>query len=96
MKSPNADSLERSSGVTDAINLGLTLDPEARSETLARLIAASIHDGPGTALEAFASTGTLDPQAALDELNHVRVPIEHEGWIDALGRFILLNSRSRQ
>ena len=71
------------------IEIGLHMDPSARSETLARLIAASLHDGPGTALEAFASTGELDAQAALEELGDVRVPIEQESWVTALGRFIL-------
>lgn len=73
------------------IELGLALDPEARSETLARLIAASLHDGSGSALERFAATGELQPQHALSEVNELRVPIEQEGWVDALGRFILIN-----
>ncbi|TAM66490.1 MAG: hypothetical protein EPN48_15575 [Microbacteriaceae bacterium] len=71
------------------IDIGLAMDPEARSQTLARLIAASLHDGPGTALERFASTGQLNAQAALEELNDLRVPVQQEGWIDALGRYIL-------
>lgn len=79
----------------ELIEIGLTLDPEARSETLARLIAASLHHGPGSALEIFASTGHLDQQGGLAELNNVRVPFELEGWVDALGRYILLNSGGR-
>lgn len=71
------------------IELGLALDPEARSETLARLIAASLHDGQDTGLARFAASGVLDRQRALEELNALRVPIEQEGWIDALGRYIL-------
>lgn len=74
------------------IELGLALDPEARSESLARLIAASLHDGPGTALERFAATGTLHGQRMLQEVNDLRVPIEQEGWVDALGRFIILSA----
>lgn len=58
-------------------------------EGVARLIAATLHDGPGTALEAFASTGELDAQQALDELNAVRVPLEREAWVDALGHYIV-------
>lgn len=77
------------------IELGLALDPEARSETLARLIAASLHTGDGTALEHFAATGYLDQQQALTELNDLRLPFEREGWIDALGRYILLNSEKQ-
>ncbi len=74
------------------VELGLALDPEARSETLARLIAASLHTGDGTALERFAATGLLNHQAALTELNDLRLPFEREGWVDALGRHILLST----
>ena len=77
------------------IELGLALDPEARSETLARLIAASLHTGDGRALERFAATGRLDRQQALAELNDLRLPFEREGWIDALGRYILLVSEKQ-
>lgn len=77
------------------IEIGLAMDPEARSETLARLIAASLHQGVGTALERFASTGVLSRQDALNELNQLRVPLEQEGWIDGLGRYILATARGR-
>ncbi len=73
------------------IELGLALDPEARSETLARLIAASLHDGPGTALERFAATGEFDAESLLAELNTVLVPLEQEAWVDALGRYVLFS-----
>lgn len=79
----------------DIIELGLTLDPEARSETLARLIAASLHGGFGSTLERFAATGDLDAESALHELNELHVPLAQEGWIDALGRYILTAPRSR-
>lgn len=79
----------------EVIELGLALDPEARSQTLARLIAASLHSGPDTALARFAATGDFDPEPALRELNDLRVPLEQEGWVDALGRYILLTARSR-
>ncbi|MFD6699428.1 MULTISPECIES: hypothetical protein [unclassified Microbacterium] len=79
----------------ELIELGLTLDPEARSQTLARLIAATVHSGDGSTLATFASTGVLDREAALAELNLVRLPIEREGWVDALGRFILLSPEDR-
>lgn len=81
---------DQSEKARQAIELGLALDREARSETLARLIAASIHGGPGSALEHFAATGNLIAQETLQELNDLVVPIEQEGWVDALGRFILL------
>lgn len=71
------------------IELGLALDPEARSETLARLIAGTVHGGTDTALCWFAGSGELRPEEALDELNRLQVPYEQEGWVDALGRYIL-------
>ena len=55
-----------------------------------RARAASIHSGDCSALERFAATGELDRQNALAELNLVRLPFEREGWVDALGRHILL------
>jgi hypothetical protein len=73
----------------DLISCWLDLDPEAQNENLARLIAASVHAGPGTALERFAASGHLDAQAALEEINEVRVPLEREIWLDMLGRFII-------
>lgn len=77
------------------IELGMAMDPEARSETLARLIASSVHTGPDTALCLFAGTGELRPEEALHELNHLRVPFEQEGWVDALGRFVLATTGGR-
>ncbi|QOD94066.1 hypothetical protein [Chryseoglobus sp. 28M-23] len=77
------------------ITLMIALDPEAQGHTLARLVAATLHGGPGTALERFASSGTLESEAALAELNELRVPLEQEDWIDTLGRYILLNAGAR-
>ncbi|GAB2513102.1 hypothetical protein [Paramicrobacterium agarici] len=71
------------------IELGLAMDPEARSEILARLIAGSIHGGPETALCHFAGTGELRAEEALAELNQLRLPFEKEEWVDALGRYVL-------
>lgn len=71
------------------IDAWLTLDPNSRDAFLAQLIAATVHDGPGSALERFAGTGILDAEAALAELNDVTVPIEREPWLDALGRYII-------
>lgn len=71
------------------IEMGLAMDPEARSETLARLIAGSVHGGFATALCWFAATGELRPETALAELNDLQVPLEQECWVDALGRYIL-------
>lgn len=70
-------------------------DTTVADEGIARLLAATLHDGPGTALEHFASTGELDAETALRELGGVTVPLEREGWVDALGRYIITNGRRR-
>lgn len=80
---------------TQIIEVWLTLDLESQYETLARIIAAAVHPGPGSALECFAGTGHLDHQAALAEVNSARVPFEQEDWLDALGRFILYAAGAR-
>ncbi|MCI9857222.1 hypothetical protein [Microbacterium proteolyticum] len=86
---------DESDRARDTIEIWLALDPEAQNEQLARLIAAAVHPGPGSALERFAATGCLKAQDALDEINDVRVPLEREGWVDALGRHVLsLGGRS--
>ncbi|MDQ1138465.1 hypothetical protein QE410_003264 [Microbacterium sp. SORGH_AS 1204] len=88
-KTPVITATNSSHRAEQLIELGLSLDPEARSEAVARLIAATIHDGSDTALHRFAGTGELQHQKALEELTDVIVPFEQEGWVDALGRHIL-------
>jgi hypothetical protein len=79
----------------ELIELWMSVDPEAQDKALARLIAATLHGGPGSALERFAGTGKLDAEGALTELNTVRVPLDREGWVDLLGRFILSGAGGR-
>lgn len=62
-------------------------------EGLARLIAAALHEGPDSALHQFASAGELVADDALRELGEMKVPLEREGWVDALGRFIINGGR---
>lgn len=55
----------------------------------ARLIAAALHAGAGSHLEQFASTGALNPAAALDEIGSGgRVELHHIPWIAALWDFL--------
>lgn len=82
-------SIDQTEHATFVIDAWLALDPRSQDAVLAQLIAATIHNGPGTALERFASTGHLDAEAALTELNDVVVSIEREPWLDALGRYIM-------
>lgn len=60
---------------------------------VARMLAAALRSSEGTALQHFAETGTLRANDALAELNDVRVPLEREVWIEALGDFILQGDR---
>lgn len=78
-----------------AVQTMLALDREALQVTVARTVAAMLHDRPGTTLERFASTGDLDAEAILDELDRVEVPFEEEAWVDALARFVLFSSGGR-
>jgi hypothetical protein len=64
-------------------------DTTTIDEGVARLLAATMHDGPGTALHQFAATGQLAADQALAELGEVEVPLEREAWVDALGRYII-------
>lgn len=89
MTSTITNALDQTQRAQQLIELWLTLDVEAQHETLARLIAAAVHSGPGSALERFAGTGVLDAETALQEINDARVPIEQETWLDTLGRYIL-------
>lgn len=84
-------SLDQTTKARELIEIWLTLDIEAQDSALARLIAAAIHPGQGSALERFAGTGSLDGQAMLHELNQLQVPLEREHWLDTLGRHVLLH-----
>lgn len=81
--------IDQTEKATFIIDAWLALDPHTQNTFLAQLIAATIHDGPGTVLERFASTGQLiSAEGALSELNDVVVPLEREPWLDMLGRFL--------
>ncbi|GEK80127.1 hypothetical protein [Agrococcus baldri] len=86
---------DQSDRARDIITLLLALDIEDQQTTLARVIAASVHDGPGTALEQFAGTGQLDAARALDEIDDLRVPFEQEAWVDALSRHVIFARGAR-
>lgn len=57
-------------------------------ERTARLIAATIHGGPGTALASFAATGVLDQPAATDELNLLDMGDLPTRWWFALDTYL--------
>jgi hypothetical protein len=92
---PIITTLDQTDRATTLVESWMSVDPEAQDTALARLVAATLHHGPGTALERFAGTGTLKAESALAELNDIRVPIERECWVDLLGRFILSGAGDR-
>lgn len=57
-------------------------------DATARLIAATIHSGPGSALERFAATSELSARGALIELEVVPVGSDRGRWVRALRRFV--------
>lgn len=54
----------------------------------ARLIAATIHGGPGTALAAFAATGVLDQRGATAELNRTQMGDLPSRWWFSLDAYL--------
>lgn len=54
----------------------------------ARIIAATVHGGYGTALCTFAATGVLDGDAALAELCAVPSPEVAQTWREAFSDFV--------
>ena len=54
----------------------------------ARIIAATVHGGHGTALCTFAATGVLDQDAALTELEAVSSPELPQTWREAFTDFV--------
>lgn len=77
-----------------AVQATLAFSSSLQQQTLARMVAATICEESDSALERFASTGTLDSQAVLDELERVEVPFEQEAWVDALARFALFDNEA--
>lgn len=53
----------------------------------ARVIAASLHHGPGSALEKFASSGRMRPVAVLQEIADRRYDLPQARWAAALSTF---------
>ena len=66
------------------IELGLALDPEARSDTLARLIAASLHTGPG---------GLVEPRGKRHAAQRAAVEAERAGALRRGGAIPLARRR---
>lgn len=54
----------------------------------ARVIAASLHGGPGTALEQFAATGRFDVAILTREVAALNVARRQEVWREALLRYL--------
>lgn len=73
---------------TEKANDAITESMFASSGTVthgtARLIAAALHTGPETALQAFAASGRFDPDVLRREVIALVVTPRHRRWCDAL------------
>lgn len=94
-KTTTTDKTVSSAQMRRAVQTMLSFDREALQVAFARIVAAMLHDGRGTALERFAFAGEIDTEAILAELDRVAVPFEEEAWVDALARFVLFTSGDR-
>ena len=63
-------------------------DGESIATAMARVIAASVHAGPGTALGHFAGSGELDADRALLELQATPTVAMHWLWRGALAGYL--------
>ncbi|WP_043534113.1 hypothetical protein [Actinomyces polynesiensis] len=81
--------------VRGAINFLRDLPRPELQKALAQVIAGAIADSEHIAMQQFASTGELNAEALLDELDRVEVAFEEEAWVDALARFVLFTSKGR-
>jgi len=63
-------------------------DPASVTTTTARLIAATIHAGPYTALGRFAACGAFDAARIRDELDRLSSDQIPKPWRRALGTYI--------
>ena len=70
------------------INALVESGTELIDSATARIIAASVHGGHGTALCTFAETGVLDQDAALTELEAVSLPELPQTWREAFTDFV--------
>lgn len=73
-------SARASQAITDALARG----DEHIDHATARLIAAAIHPGPGTALETFAASGRFDVVMLERELRQNRYAFPQDLWREAL------------
>jgi hypothetical protein len=84
MTSSNHSEPDQSWEAADAINADLFASDGVIPHATARLIAAAIHPGPGSALEHFAATGQFDVGILLREVSQLAVPRTHTPWQAAL------------
>ncbi|KXP06896.1 hypothetical protein [Tsukamurella tyrosinosolvens] len=67
----------------------------AITTSTARLIAATMHHGPGSALGRFAATGELDRLHATAELDHAHIRDLPADWWLALDTYLLQGGTAR-
>lgn len=79
---------DQSAKAAAAITDALFASPDAVTHSTARLIAAALHPGPGSALQQLAATGRFSPDVLRREVLALRVPTNREPWRQALVRYL--------
>lgn len=82
-QSTTTPSPEQSDRARRQINAAIYDHPDYLSERTARLIAAAVHPGDGSALAHYAGTGERRSDL-LDELRTLHLSVEHSIWRDLL------------
>jgi hypothetical protein len=83
-KSTTTHAPDESGKAIRKINEALFLDGDRITHATARLIAAAINPGPGSALEKLASTGQFDTAILRHELEQLIVAPFQQPWRDAV------------
>lgn len=84
MKNTKIQAPDQSDAAYKAITEALFTSHGAITHATARLIAAAIHGGPGSALEELAATGRFDAAVVRREVDGLHLPSVHEPWRHAL------------
>ncbi|MEC5152430.1 hypothetical protein [Cryobacterium sp. GrIS_2_6] len=95
MQSPTTSNPDQSDRARRQINASIYDQPDYLSERTARLIAAAVHPGEGSALAHYASTGERR-SGMLDELGTLQLSVEHSIWRDLLEMRLTANEDINQ
>lgn len=84
IKTTHAAAPDESGRASRLITQAIYLDGDVITHVTARLIAAAIHPGPGSALERLAASGQFDAAVLRRELNDLSLEPFQRPWRDAV------------